>query len=127
MSAIDTITRKLDQKPLESKKAIYAAIGTILVMFTFLLSLIGVVWKPVASGDIFGLANLVVIYLGAVTGVLITGQSLVDWKAMTAIQRLSASQEQRSTESLHVESNQPIGEINLGSRSPKDFYHDEAF
>ena len=113
---------------MDSKKAIYAAAGTALVMFTFVLSLIAVVCKPVASGDIFGLANLVVIYLGAVTGVLITGQSLVDWKAMTTIQRLSATQEQRSEETLDIQSNQPIGEINMThGRSPKDFHHDEAF
>ena len=130
------LSKKLESKPLDSKKAIYALVGALCVLGVFAISAYLILKHAEASKDIVELANLVVIFFGTIITTLITGQAVMDWKCVSALQRLDVSEisERRETrdQSLAVDSNQPIQNLNLsnnpvqetfvsGGRSPKDF------
>jgi hypothetical protein len=66
-------------KHFSSKKFAVSIWGTANVMFVFLISLLVMIIKPELAPAISGLANICIVFLGSVTGVLIGGQSLCDW------------------------------------------------
>lgn len=125
MEVLPLIESKLSQKPLDSKKAIYAlfAASSVLVVFTISATLI--VLHAEASKDIVELANLVVLFFGAVATTLITGQSAMDWKAMSSLQHIDEDKRIQSNQAL------PLVESHITNlrRDPKDFLltHDTAF
>jgi len=77
--------------------------------------------------DIVELANLVVLFFGAITTTLITGQAAMDWKAISALQHMDQDSNER------IESNQALPEYESHTtelrRDPKDYLlaHDTAF
>jgi hypothetical protein len=123
MEIRSVIEKKLDQKPLESKKALYALYGAGCVLFVFLGSAYLILKHAEAAKDIVELASLTIMFFGAVITTLITGQAAMDWKAVSALQHITSE----SSETETIKSNQPIGEITISNaRSPKDFHRDSS-
>lgn len=123
------IQQKLEQKPLDSKKAVYALVATLCVLMVFGVSAALILCHAEAAKEIVELANLVVIFLGAIASIILTGQSCVDWKAMNVLQHMDKD------ESEHIDSNQELPEVESNTeiqelrRDPKDYLleHDAAF
>ena len=111
MAVLPLIEKKLSQRPLDSKKAIYALCGGLCVLLVFIGSAILILEHAEASHDIVSLASLTIMFFGAVVTTLITGQAAMDWKAMSAIQSVSES----------IDSNQPV----VQNYKPK-YYDDES-
>jgi peptidoglycan/LPS O-acetylase OafA/YrhL len=102
----DIIAGQLTQKPLDSKKAIYALVASGCVLLIFAVSSFLISSKTEASHDIVQLASLAVMFFVAVTTTLITGQAAFDWKAMSTLGNLNVSE----TQDQHIESNQALPE-----------------
>jgi len=126
MAVHAVIENKLTQKPLESKKAIYALIASCSVLIVFGVSAFLILSHSEQAKEIVELANLVVLFFGALVTTLITGQAALDWKAVSALQHLDVDENRDQ----HIESNQALApEINVLRRDPKDYLltHDAAF
>ena len=137
----DIIQQKLTQRPMESKKCIYAIFGSLCVLIVFTGSAFLILTHAEAAKEIVELANLVVMFFAAITTTILTGQAVVDFKGMSVLQHLDETQSVQSSRdnSLDVHSNQPIQSLNVDSpslsetfvsdrRSPKDFIsRDVAF
>jgi hypothetical protein len=65
---------------LKSRKFTFALIGTLAVFLVFGISLASMVTCPAICPQIVNLANIAIVFLGSVTGVMVGGQSFVDWK-----------------------------------------------
>ncbi len=64
-----------------SRKWAAAMIGTGCVLFVYATTLAAVVLCAPEKGQlIVAIANMTVVFLGAITGSLVTGQSFVDWR-----------------------------------------------
>lgn len=134
-SSQSLIAKKLTQGPAESKKAIYAMVGGLTVLFILVSSLTAIHLHPEIAKEIVELVNTAILFYAAVITMLITGQAAFDWKAVTALQHLDETQSVQSNRdaSLNVQSNQPLNNFNFsestpspevfvsGRRSPKDF------
>jgi len=126
MAIRSVIENKLTQKPLESKKALYALISAGSVLVVFGISSFLILSHSEQAKEIVELANLVVLFFGALVTTLITGQAAMDWKAMSALQHIDIDEDRDQ----HIESNQPLApEVNILRRDPKDYLleHDTAF
>jgi hypothetical protein len=122
MEILPVVANKLTQKPLESKKAIYALLASGSVLLVFAISAYLILSHAEQAKEIVELANLVVLFFGAMVTTLITGQAAMDWKAISALQHIDES----SSETIR--SNQPINELNVShGRSPKDFLDESPF
>jgi hypothetical protein len=124
MAVLNLVEKKLAQKPLESKKALYAGLAAVCVMFVFLGSAFLILRHAEAAKDIVELASLTIMFFGAIATTLITGTAVMDWKAMSALQHISKSEEQK------IDSNQALApEVNILRRDPKDYLlaHDRSF
>lgn len=118
------IKEKLEAKPLESKKAVYAFLagGSVLLVFGIATALLA--FHAEAAKEIVELANTGVMALMAITMTLITGQAAFDWKAMSTLQHVDEDSESH----VHVESNQPVQELDIShGRSPKDYLDESPF
>jgi hypothetical protein len=116
------LKEKLEQKPLESKKAIYALFAGVCVLLTFAVSAFLIEIHSEAAKEIVELANMEVMAIMAIAMTAITGQAAFDWKAVSALQHVDEDTNDR------VESNQPIGEVDIShGRSPKDFLDESPF
>lgn len=121
------IQQKLEQKPLDSKKAIYGLWAALAVVVVFAVSAVLIVLHSEAAKEIVELANLVVMFFGAVAMTLITGQACMDWKATSVLGHLDKDET--------IESNQPLPEVEANTtilpmrRDPKDYLleHDTTF
>jgi protein-S-isoprenylcysteine O-methyltransferase Ste14 len=111
------ISSKLSQKPLESKKAIYAIFASVSVLLVFIGSAYLILTHAEVAKDIVELANLVVMFFGATAATLITGQAAMDWKAISALQHVDQTEDIHSNQAL-PESVTNVEEIR---RDPKDF------
>ena len=117
------VTDKLDQKPLDSKKAIYGIYALVSILSVFAVSAFLIVVHAEAARDIVELASLTTMAVGAIAATLITGQSAMDWKCISALQNIDE----------HVESNAPAPEVEENEiqlrRDPKDYLlaHDRTF
>ena len=124
MATRSVIEEKLTQKPLDSKKAIYALIASVSVLVVFGISAFLILSHSEQAKEIVELANLVVLFFGTLVTTLITGTAVMDWKAVSALQHMDVD----SKESEGIQSNQPIGEVDIShGRSPKDFLRDSSF
>lgn len=118
------ISEKLTQKPKDSKKALYAFVAAASVLLVFAVSAVLILFHSEVSKDIVELANLVVLFFGALATTLITGQSTLDWKAMSVLGHMDSSEDAHDD----VNSNQPINSVDIShERSPKDFLRDSTF
>ena len=119
------IKDKLEQKPLGSKKALYAIFASVSVLIVFVGSAYLILTHAEVAKEIVELANLVVLFFGAITTTLITGQAAMDWKAISALQHIDKDEE--------INSNQALPEVESETtelrRDPKDYLltHDTAF
>jgi len=123
-SRASVIEKKLTQRPLDSKKAVYALIAAVSVLIVFGISAVLILTHSEQAKEIVELANLVVLFFGALVTTLITGQAAMDWKAASVLQHLDVDEDRDQ----HIESNQPLApEINILRRDPKDYLleHDE--
>ena len=110
------ITSKLEQKPLDSKKCLYAIFGSVCVLVVFATSAYLILSHAEAAKEIVELANLVVMFFGAVVTTLITGTAVMDWKAMSALQNISVDEK--------IDSNEEAPEVQV-NRYPKPRYFDD--
>ena len=126
-SRSSVVKQKLEQKPFGSKKAIYAIFSSISVLIVFIGSAYLILNHAEVAKEIVELANLVVLFFGAITTTLITGQAAMDWKAISALQHM----DQDSSEK--IESNQALPQYESNTteirRDPKDYLltHDTSF
>jgi len=118
MAASSIIERKLTQKPLESKKAVYALIAAGSVLLVFGISAFLILSHSEQAKEIVELANLVVLFFGALATTLITGQAAMDWKAASVLQHIDEDQK--------VDSNAQAPEVQINSRSYKSKYYDDS-
>jgi len=116
MAAVSVIENKLTQKPLESKKAIYALIAAGSVLLVFGVSAFLILSHSEQAKEIVELANLVVLFFGALVTTLITGQACLDWKAVSALQHIDADQK--------INSNAQAPNVQINSRSYKSKYYE---
>ena len=116
MAIRSVIEDKLTQRPLESKKAIYALIAAGSVLLVFGVSAFLILSHSEQAKEIVELANLVVLFFGALVTTLITGQACVDWKAVSALQHLDVDQK--------IDSNAQAPEVQVNSRSYKSKYYE---
>jgi len=127
MAISSVITSKLEQKPLESKKCLYALYASVSVLLVFIGSAFLILSHAEQAKEIVELANLVVLFFGAMATTLITGQAAMDWKAISALQHI----DQDSSEK--IESNQELPQYQVNTtelrRDPKDYLiaHDTSF
>jgi len=125
MEILSVVSNKLTQKPLESKKAIYALIAGVCVLIVFAVSSFLILSHAEQAKEIVELANLVVLFFGAMVTTLITGQACMDWKAMSALQHIDQDEK--------INSNQELPQVDIKTtelrRDPKDYLltHDAAF
>jgi nitrate reductase gamma subunit len=118
------IESKLQQKPLESKKAIYALFASISVLLVFVGSALLILKHAEVAREIVELATTSIMAFMALAVTLITGQSAFDWKAVSALQHMDVDSDAHES----IQSNQPIGEVDISHvRSPKDFLRDSPF
>jgi ABC-type multidrug transport system fused ATPase/permease subunit len=75
--------RSTDKSPLQSKKWIAMMIGVACAMLVFIASLVVIMFNTEAASHVVTLANNVVVFLGMMVSILITGQSAVDWRQTT--------------------------------------------
>jgi len=126
-SRSSVVKNKLEQKPLGSKKAIYAIFASVSVLIVFIGSAFLILTHAEVAKDIVELANLVVLFFGAITTTLITGQAAMDWKAISALQHMDQDSNER------IESNQALPQYESNTtelrRDPKDYLmsHDTSF
>jgi len=137
----DAVHSKLTEKPLDSKKAIYAFWGGACVMGVFGGAAYLILHHAEASHEIVELASLTIMFFGAMITTLLTGVAAMDWKCISALQHMDETEDRHFAE-MHqneVESDQPIENLNVndtpeseesaqetevivtGRRSPKDF------
>jgi len=119
------IEDKLKQRPLDSKKAIYAMAGAGCVLLVFGISAGLILFHAEQAKEITELANLVIMFFAAITTTILTGQAVVDFKGMSVLQHLDEDQRIESNQEL-PESETHITELR---RDPKDYLltHDTAF
>jgi hypothetical protein len=108
------IEKKLDQRPIDSKKAIYAFIASVSVLIVFGISAFLILSHAEQAKEIVELANLVVLFFGALVTTLITGQAAMDWKAMSALQHIDSDEK--------VDSNAEAPQVQVNQRCWKAKY-----
>ena len=119
------IEDKLKQRPIDSKKAIYALIGAACVLLVFGISAGLILFHAEQAKEITELANLVIMFFAAITTTILTGQAVVDFKGMSVLQHLDEDQ--------RIESNQALPQYQSNTtelrRDPKDYLiaHDTTF
>lgn len=124
MNRSQLVETKLTQKPKDSKKALYAFVAAGSVLLVFAVSAALILLHSEVSKDIVELANLVVLFFGALATTLITGQSTLDWKAMSVLGHMDSSEDVHES----INSNVPVNNLDIShSRSPKDFLDDRTF
>jgi hypothetical protein len=127
MAFSSVITSKLEQKPLESKKCLYALYASVSVLLVFIGSAFLILSHAEQAKEIVELANLVVLFFGAMATTLITGQACMDWKAISALQHI----DQDSSEKIESNQELPRSQTSVTEirRDPKDYLltHDATF
>ena len=111
------IEDKLKQRPLDSKKAIYAMAGSICVLLVFGISAGLILFHAEQAKEITELANLVVMFFAAITTTILTGQAVVDFKGMSVLQHIDEDQK--------IDSNEEAPEVQV-NRYPKPRYYDDS-
>ena len=86
-----------------SRKFIVALLGIGCAMVVFLSGLGAVLICSVDKAQmVVGLANIVMVFLGAVIGSLVTGQSFVDWRHGSASQNVMLDSKKSDVRKLEV-------------------------
>lgn len=117
-SRSSVIKAKLEQQPLESKKALYGLFASLCVLFVFAISAFLILSHAEVAKDITELANLCVMAFAALATTLITGQAAMDWKAISALQHIDEDEK--------VDSNAEAPEVEVNQRIVKPRYYDDG-
>ncbi len=112
------IESKLQQKPLESKKAIYAMAGAGCVLLVFGISAGLILFHAEQAKEITELANLVVMFFAAITTTILTGQAVVDFKGMSVLQHIDEDEK--------IDTNEQAPEVQVNQRIPRAKYFDDS-
>jgi hypothetical protein len=115
-SRSSVIKEKLEQKPLDSKKCLYAIFGSSCVLVVFATSAFLILSHSEQAKEIVELANLVVMFFGAVVTTLITGTAVMDWKGMSVLQHIDEDEK--------IDSNAEAPEVEVNQRVVKPRYFD---
>jgi hypothetical protein len=115
-SRSSVIQSKLEQKPLESKKCLYAIFGSACVLLVFAGSAFLILTHAEAAKEIVELANLVVMFFGAVVTTLITGTAVMDWKAVSVLSHMDEDEK--------IDSNEQAPDIEVNQRPYKARWYD---
>jgi hypothetical protein len=122
-SAVGLIETKLAQPAGASKKALYAGMAGLGVVVVYAVTAILIHTHSEVSKEIVEVANTSIMAFMALAMTLITGQAAFDWKAVSALSHMDVDSNERET----IQSNQPIGEVNIShGRSPKDFLNEST-
>ena len=116
-SRSSVIKDKLKQRPLDSKKAIYAMAGALCVLLVFGISAGLILFHAEQAKEITELANLVVMFFAAITTTILTGQAVVDFKGMSVLQHIDEDQK--------IDSNEEAPEVEMNQRVFKAKYFDD--
>lgn len=92
-----------EKKPLQSKKWIAMMIGVVCAMVVFLVSVLTMVLKTDIAVHIVSLANTMVVFLGMMVSILITGQSAVDWKHTSSLSTTSIDERKTFIEKIEMD------------------------
>jgi hypothetical protein len=117
-SRSSVIKEKLEQRPLDSKKCLYAIFGSACVLIVFATSAFLILNHSEQAKEIVELANLVVMFFGAVVTTLITGTAAMDWKAMSVLQHTDDYQK--------IDSNAQAPDVEVNQRVVKPRYYDDG-
>ena len=118
MNSRQVIQKKLTQQPLDSKKCLYAIFGSACVLIVFATSAFLILSHSEQAKEIVELANLVVMFFGAVVTTLITGTAAMDWKAMSVLQHTDDYQK--------IDSNAQAPDVEVNQRVVKPRYYDDG-
>jgi len=116
-SRASVIEKKLTQRPLDSKKAVYALIAAVSVLIVFGISAVLILTHSEQAKEIVELANLVVLFFGALVTTLITGQAAMDWKAVSVLQHIDEDEK--------IDSNAEAPDVEVNQRVYKPRYFDD--
>ena len=111
------ISDKLTATPLESKKAWYALVAAICVLTVFCISAVLILSHSEQAKEIVELANLVVLFFGAIVTTLLTGQAACDWKAMSVLQHTDIDEK--------IDSNEEAPEVVVNHSIHKPKFYDD--
>ena len=87
------------------------------VLFVFGISAYIIILHAEAAKEVVELANLVVLFFGALVTTLVTGQACMDWKAMSVLQHTDTSEK--------IESNEEAPLVQVNQRIPRAKYFDD--
>jgi len=118
-SRSDLIKNKLIQPASKSKKALYAGIAAIGVVFVFISTVFLIHKHADVSKEIVEVSNTAIMAFMALAMTLISGQACFDWKAVSALQNIE--------EDEHIDSNEEAPEEEVNNfRTPKARYYDDG-
>ena len=118
-SRSDLIKNKLIQPASKSKKALYAGIAAIGVVFVFISTVFLIHKHADVSKEIVEVSNTAIMAFMALAMTLISGQACFDWKAVSALQNIE--------EDEHIDSNEEATEEEVNNfRTPKARYYDDG-
>jgi len=118
-SRSDLIKKKLDQPASKSKKALYAGVAAVGVVFVFASTVFLIHKHADVSKEIVEVSNTAIMAFMALAMTLITGQACFDWKAVSALQHID--------EDDKIDSNAEAPEIEVRStRIPRPRYFDDG-
>ena len=93
MSDKQKIIDKSNKPLFESKKVKVGASAVLVVLFIYASSLISICLANTdKSSQIVSLANLAIVFIGSIASILITGQSAIDWKAVSAVESINSTE-----------------------------------
>lgn len=92
-----------------SRKWTAAVLGTGCVMFVYATALTAVLFAPAEKAQtIVSIGNMAVVFLGAICGSLVTGQSFVDWRHGSESQFIGQDRRSESNISLTQNTTQRV-------------------
>lgn len=92
-----------DKTPLQSKKWIAMLIGVGCAILVFIASVIAMVVDSTIASEIVKLADTVVVFLGMMVSILITGQSAVDWQHTSSLSATSSDERKTFIEKIELD------------------------
>ena len=110
----------MQSRHFKSRKFTFAVLGTCAVLAVFATSMVTMVLCPAIAPQIVNLANIAIVFLGSVTGVMVGGQSFVDWKHGSASQFNDINDTANITEDRRENSDERISTIEKIER-PRDY------
>jgi len=87
-------TQVANRDPMKSKKWLMSIIGLSCVMVVWITSTIIAVNNSETASHVVSLANIVITFLGSLTGAYTVGQSFVDWRNSTTLSVIDTNEKE---------------------------------